>query len=89
MKCKICHRETKYIFSAKILNKYNIKYYHCNNCGFLQTEEPYWLDEAYQEAINISDTGIMLRNISLSKIATLIISFLFNKKAKFLDYAGG
>lgn len=89
MKCKICNQENKSIFNGIILNKYNIEYFHCDNCGFLQTEEPYWLKEAYNESINVSDTGIMSRNLSLSQLSTLIIIFFFNKNAKFLDYAGG
>jgi len=89
MNCKICNSETQNIFAAKILNKYNIKYYHCYNCGFLQTEEPYWLGEAYQESINIQDTGLLSRNLHLSKQITVILFFLFNKKAKYLDFAGG
>jgi len=61
----------------------------CENCGFVQTEEPYWLKEAYQESMNISDTGIMSRNIYLSKVTATLIYFLFEKNAKFLDFAGG
>ena len=89
MKCKICNKENSQIFSAKILNKHYIKYYYCTNCGFLQTEEPYWLEEAYSESINISDTGIMSRNLNLAQKSTLIIYFFFNKNKKFLDFAGG
>ena len=89
MKCKICNYETKNIFSAKILNKYDVKYYYCNNCGFLQTEEPHWLKEAYSTPISIIDTGIMARNIGMSKIAAVVLYFLFNKYGKFLDFAGG
>lgn len=55
MKCKICDNKTYNIFSAKILNKNNIKYYYCDYCGFLQTEEPYWLKEAYNNSISITD----------------------------------
>lgn len=87
--CRICNKENKSIFSAKILNKYYIKYYYCSNCGFLQTEEPYWLQEAYNESINVSDTGIMSRNLNLLKISTLLIYFFFDKNKKFLDFAGG
>jgi hypothetical protein len=29
--------------------------------AFLQNEEPYWLEEAYSESINISDTGYLQR----------------------------
>lgn len=43
MTCKICNQKTKEIFQAKILNKYEIKYFHCEHCSFLQTEDPYWL----------------------------------------------
>ncbi len=89
MACKICNSETKHIFSGHILDKYNIKYHYCENCGFLQTEEPYWLDESYAESINVSDTGYIQRNINLSHKITVLLILFFNKKAKFLDYAGG
>jgi len=89
MRCKICNKQTNLVFSAKILNKYDVKYFYCNHCGFLQTEEPYWLEEAYGESINISDTGLMSRNLNLSNQTTNIINSFFDKNAKFLDFAGG
>jgi hypothetical protein len=89
MKCKICDNKTHNIFSAKILDKHNIKYCYCEYCGFLQTEEPYWLKEAYGDLISIIDTGIMARNIDSSKITAVILYFLFNKYGQFLDYGGG
>jgi len=89
MKCKICGRDSKKIFNTKILNKYNINYFYCKECGFIQTQEPYWLDKAYEESINITDTGIMQRNLYLSKITSILLFFVFDKNAKFLDYAGG
>ncbi len=89
MNCKICNHETKYIFSAKILNKYNVKYYYCNYCAFLKTEEPYWLTEAYNSPINIFDTGVMARNIGYSKITAVILYFLFDQYGRYLDFAGG
>jgi len=60
-----------------ILNKYTIDYFHCPNCGFLQTQEPFWLDEAYKDPINISDTGYLSRNIYLSKKLTVSFRFIF------------
>jgi hypothetical protein len=89
MTCIICNTNNDFIFKESILNKYDIKYYHCQNCGFLQTEEPYWLEESYAESINISDTGYMQRNVNLSRKLTVLLSILFKKDAKFLDYAGG
>ena len=38
MKCKMCDGKTHNVFSVKIFNKHNIKYYYCNYCGFLQIE---------------------------------------------------
>ena len=62
---------------------------YCEHCGFLQTEEPYWLDEAYSESINVSDTGYMQRNLMLSEKLTILLALFFDKNAKFLDYGGG
>lgn len=89
MICKICNQKNKSIFASIILNKYDIKYYYCEYCGFLQTEEPYWLDEAYSESINVSDTGYMQRNLQLSQKLTILLSLFFGKNTKYLDYAGG
>jgi hypothetical protein len=87
--CRLCNTQIQPIFSSEILKKYTITYYHCNNCGLLQTENPYWLKESYHESINSTDTGILARNIDNSKIVASIIFFFFNKNAKFLDFAGG
>ncbi len=89
MKCKICNKTSEKIFNTVILSKHKVSYFYCFNCGFLQTEEPYWLDEAYKESISVTDTGILSRNISLSKISSVIIFKFFNSNSKFLDYAGG
>ncbi|WP_459200952.1 class I SAM-dependent methyltransferase [Methanococcus sp. CF] len=89
MKCKICNCESNEVFTAKILNKYDIKYYHCDECGFLQTENPYWIDEAYSQPINSSDTGYMRRNIHLSYELIILLFLFFNTSGKYVDYAGG
>jgi hypothetical protein len=87
--CKICNGQTNNIFETKILDKYNINFFQCFNCGFIQTEKPYWLQEAYQNSMNFSDTGIMQRNNKFSKISTSLIFLFFKRREKFLDYAGG
>jgi len=89
MNCKICHAENKEIFVAKILKKYDVHYFACSKCGFICTEDPYWLEEAYISPINTADTGILARNIFFSNLMINIIYYLFNYKGKFLDYAGG
>lgn len=89
MNCKICGSESHKLFEATIMKKHQISYYYCNKCHFLQTEVPYWLEEAYEQAINVSDTGILSRNIHFAKHTANIIFCLFDKQGKFLDFAGG
>ena len=89
MECKICKKNSKLIFNKKLMNKYIVDYYQCTNCELIQTEEPYWLEEAYKDPISDNDTGLLSRNINLSRMVTLLILFYFNKKGKYLDFAGG
>lgn len=88
-KCKICGNNCEYFLTKKILGKYSIKYFKCKKCKFIQTEKPFWLKEAYSSAIIDSDTGILSRNSTLSKITALILIFLREKTSKVLDFAGG
>jgi len=89
MNCKICNGEAKLLFTTTVLRKYEVGYYTCTACGFMQTDQPFWLEEAYQNPINLSDTGIIVRNQRLSRITTSIIFLFFDRKEKFIDYAGG
>ena len=89
MNCKICNSEVNPLHKGFILNKYEVQYFHCESCGFTQTEEPYWLEEAYSDAISVSDTGVMARNLYLSKLSKVILSITSPKIGKFLDFGGG
>lgn len=89
MQCKICDQATRKVFSHMILGKYECAYFCCDSCGFLQTEEPYWLGEAYGSAIAEADTGLVQRNIQLSNTLAPLLFFLFDRQGKYLDVAGG
>lgn len=89
MKCHICDSETKLAFTKLVLKKYNVMFYQCSNCYYIQSEEPYWLDEAYNSALNIDDTGILKRNTTFHKKTLVIDYFIFNHQKEFLDFAGG
>ncbi|MBD2384162.1 FkbM family methyltransferase [Cylindrospermum sp. FACHB-282] len=88
MKCKVCASDTDLFAQGILLGKYEIDYFQCSNCGFVQTEEPYWLEEAYSDAIAKTDVGLVCRNNNLSHSSAYIIFHLFNHEAKFLDYGG-
>ena len=89
MYCNVCAHSSNFFENAQVLNKYNVQYFRCEHCGFIQTEKPYWLDEAYSDAITKSDLGLISRNIALARISKIIIMTLFNSNAKFMDYGGG
>ena len=89
MECTICNTNSQFIFNATVLNRNQVKYYLCPNCGYIQTEEPYWSEEAYNNAIVSADTGIMIRNNQLNEIASTVIDKFFDGNKKFLDYGGG
>jgi hypothetical protein len=75
--------------NATILNKYAVSYFRCDFCGFIQTEEPYWLEEAYSSVITASDVGLVRRNLHLSFRTRAVIATWFDASNCFLDYAGG
>lgn len=73
MNCRICNTEALKVFDAKVLNKYNVSYFKCSKCDVLFTEKPYWLDEAYSRTINLSDTGLLSRNLYFSQIISVLL----------------
>jgi hypothetical protein len=72
-----------------VLKKYDVEYFRCPNCGFLQTEEPYWLEEAYRSPIAGLDIGPINRALTGSRITEGVISAAFDPNAKFIDWGGG
>lgn len=87
--CPVCSTVMTKSFTETILNKYEVDYFFCTECGLLQTEKPYWLEESYSSAIAVTDTGLVGRNLYVSKILTTILSIFFDKNANYLDVAGG
>ncbi len=87
--CKICGKKSGFFSEASILNKYTVSYFRCEGCGFIQTEEPYWLEESYSEAINYSDIGLLKRNMDLINPTKNVINFFFKEGTKFIDYGAG
>ena len=88
-KCRLCSQEVcQKPFKARY-NKYILNYFECSNCSYVQTQKPIWLSEAYKDAVNASDTGIMARNTSNVNLVIATLSLLRKKKGKVVDCAGG
>jgi hypothetical protein len=86
---KITGGETELLFTAKLLSKYDVKFFRCKQTGFIQTEEPYWLEESYSSAITKLDVGLIMRNQNLVNFTVPLLLNYFNHEGLFLDYAGG
>jgi len=87
--CPLCTSRAKVLFSAEVLGAYLGKYALCDECGLLFAHQPTWLTEAYRDPIAQMDTGIVRRNLYNTLRFTVILTFLFDKRSRFLDYAGG
>jgi len=80
---------TPFARAPNLLGKYDVAYFRCPNCGLIQTEKPYWLDEAYASAITEQDLGSVNRAVTSAKFAQNLILTRFDCNAKFIDYGGG
>lgn len=89
MNCSICMTPMDSFASAKILGQHQVGYFLCPKCGYVCTEEPFWLEDAYSSAITKSDVGLVRRNMQLSQVAGVLVSTFFDRSGSFVDYAGG
>jgi hypothetical protein len=87
--CKVCGGPTAFFGRADVLRKYPVAYFRCERCGFVQTEAPYWLDEAYSSAIACQDVGIMQRNLMNWQITSAVLNLLFPEVTSCVDFGAG
>lgn len=89
IECRLCSENIKKkLFSGKLLEQ-NIDYFECPQCGYVQTEFPYWLEKAYKSKIHNQDTGIMIRNSSNISLVLATLIVLGSRNKTLVDYAGG
>jgi hypothetical protein len=74
---------------VEVLRKYPVRYYRCEQCGFIQTEPPFWLEEAYSTAIARQDVGLMARNLGNCERTAAVLNLLFPETATAVDFGAG
>lgn len=89
MNCRICRNSLPPPFANTHLLERDVSYFDCAFCGYVQTEEPTWLNEAYASVMNTSDTGIMARNFSNVSLVLATLAVMGHRKSQVVDYAGG
>jgi hypothetical protein len=87
--CKICDAPVAFFGTAEVLRKHTVKYFRCEECGFIQTEAPYWLEEAYSSAIARQDVGIMQRNLINWQVSSAVLKLLFPRASNGIDFGAG
>lgn len=87
--CNICGSSTSKVFDAMVLEKYKTDYFQCENCGFIQTDKPHWLKEAYVSAITSIDVGLIYRNLDFSNIVPPVLDLFSSEEDAYIDYGGG
>ena len=87
--CLICRSASDSFAHATIMGTYEIEYFRCRDCQFIQTERPYWLEEAQSQAIGIYDVGMISRNERFARIADRVLKFVYPRAFHCLDYGGG
>lgn len=87
--CGVCGAARTLAFRARVLNKYDAAYHFCGRCGLLQSEDPWWLEEAYAGPIADIDTDVAARNLWCARRLTGLLYFQIGRDGRFLDAAGG
>lgn len=87
--CEICQSNMMSFDEGRVFGKYTVTYDLCSSCGFVQTEEPYWLDEAYSDAIVSADIGLVGRNMENARFVAAICAVCLPECHTALDYGGG
>jgi hypothetical protein len=86
-KCRLCENELTPSFQQKVLNLHLVQYFLCINCLSLQTENPYWVADSYENSLSILDTGAIQRVLYNASLATWVIRLL--KVGNVVDFGGG
>jgi Methyltransferase domain len=86
--CRVCGATTRYVYTLRLLNR-DVGYFDCRQCGYLQTQQPDWLVDAYARPINDVDTGIMQRNqVNVGRVVMTLLAFR-QLRGRVVDHAGG
>src|SRR5580765_5243496 len=88
--CRVCGEATQPFFTKLILGAHQVTYLKCPACGQVQTEKPYWLEEAYRNVAGKLDVGMADRCIWTAQTTVALARWLgIGPEAPCLDWGGG
>lgn len=87
--CRLCAATCQYRFNAVLMQHYDVAYFECSGCRSLQTETPYWLEEANANPNSDLDTGRAQRSVLTAMLCTYILGKIgLNANEPCLDWGG-
>ena len=87
--CKICGSTSHTFGRLTMLGRHSTDLHQCESCGFVQTDEPWWLEEAYADAITATDVGLLARSRTLSERIPGFLACAGALDGPVLDWGGG
>lgn len=87
--CRICGSKAGTFRHLLILGRHRAGLHQCEGCGFVQTDEPWWLEEAYDDAITGTDLGLLARARTLSERIPPLLAGAGALRGPVLDWGGG
>jgi hypothetical protein len=88
--CRLCAGSTIPRFRLTVLKKHDVGFSRCTQCESLQTDPPFWLEDAYADQRRFFDTGAVVRNQNLQVHLWYIKRlFGFADGVTALDWGGG
>ena len=75
--CRLCaHAPMIPTCVQRVLGRHDVRYFHCPACDLMQTEAPYWLDEAYARRGPSLDTGAIQRTQNNAELVRAVATLL-------------
>lgn len=68
----ISGKRSELLFQQQVLGKHLASYYFDKEVGYIFVGSPHWLEEAYSNAISVTDTGIFARNLRNAEVCKKI-----------------
>ncbi|MCX7930018.1 MAG: methyltransferase domain-containing protein [Chlorobi bacterium] len=87
--CRVCRSPAEYLFTARVLGNLDVAYFQCSGCGFVQTEEPYWLDRTNHQPIRNTDSGQIEGSIYAAVLTKSLLHHMQLSTARVIDYGAG
>ncbi len=87
--CRLCGASVKRLFRAPVLKTHSVEYFQCQRCLLVQTEEPYWLNEAYRQPIGDLDTWQIERSLYSAVLVESVLPLLNQSQGRVVDFGAG